>query len=227
MQNYTINDAHLLQATRLPVYFKRSPNSGRELVAPALIVLHYTGGDSYEGAINWLTTKRPPDKASSAHLVIDDDREDRVAQLVPFNVRAWHVGPSSFNATADGGAYRYQSLNTHAIGIELVNPGWVQQRADGTWTTRVGTKVSQDRVILQKHRLASCPYRAWRDFPKHQVDTTVAVCEALIAKYPSIKFIVGHDEVALPVGRKIDPGPALDVQWISTRLFGRSTGEDV
>lgn len=44
---------------------------------------------------------------------------------------------------------------------------------------------------------------AW---PNEQVETIRAVCEALSERY-EIEDIVGHEDIAIPEGRKADPGP--------------------
>lgn len=43
-------------------------------------------------------------------------------------------------------------------------------------------------------------------YPAIQLQATTAVVQALIRAY-GISTVVGHDEIAVPVGRKTDPGP--------------------
>ena len=92
---------------------KPSPNHSGE-ITPKFIVMHYTAGWSAEGSITWLTNK---ESKVSAHLVIA--RDGTITQLVPFNKKAWHAGPSVY----DG----YKNLNSHSIGIALDNAGWVEE----------------------------------------------------------------------------------------------------
>jgi N-acetylmuramoyl-L-alanine amidase len=89
-----------------------SPNleprvGGRE---PDMLILHYTGMESAEAALDWLT--RDESKVSS-HYLIDED--GRIAQLVPESMRAWHAGQSLWAGETD--------LNSCSIGIEIHNPG--------------------------------------------------------------------------------------------------------
>jgi N-acetylmuramoyl-L-alanine amidase len=89
-----------------------SPNyeprvDGRE---PDMLILHYTGMESAEAALDWLT--RDESKVSS-HYLIDED--GRIAQLVPESMRAWHAGQSLWAGEID--------LNSCSIGIEIHNPG--------------------------------------------------------------------------------------------------------
>jgi len=77
------------------VEFRESPNRGRE-ITPTLIVIHYTGDDSMEGAVSWLCAQQ---SGVSAHLIIGKDGS--IVQLVPFNVSAWHAGRSQYNGRAN------------------------------------------------------------------------------------------------------------------------------
>lgn len=100
---------HLLYQDGVPVPFEGSPNVGRE-ITPQLIVIHYTGSNSMQGAVSWLTTPR---SQVSAHLVVGKDGS--VVQLVLFNVAAWHAGRSEYNGQ--------RGVNSFSIGIENVGVG--------------------------------------------------------------------------------------------------------
>jgi N-acetylmuramoyl-L-alanine amidase len=89
-----------------------SPNHGEragDRVAE-MILLHYTGMGTGEGALAWLRT---PESQVSAHYVVFED--GTVHQLVAEARRAWHAGKSFWNGEHD--------INSCSIGIEIVNPG--------------------------------------------------------------------------------------------------------
>lgn len=79
-------------------------------VRPSILVLHYTGMASAEGAIQWLAT---PAAKVSCHYVVDE--AGRITQMVAESMRAWHAGVSYWAGETD--------LNSHSIGIEIQNPG--------------------------------------------------------------------------------------------------------
>ncbi len=89
-----------------------SPNFGPRVgvSVPDMIVLHYTGMASAEGAENWLCN---PESVVSSHYLVHED--GRVVQMVRENDRAWHAGRSSWKGETD--------INSRSIGIEIVNPG--------------------------------------------------------------------------------------------------------
>lgn len=45
------------------------------------------------------------------------------------------------------------------------------------------------------------------EWPEAQIRANIGVLVALHEAYPAIQGIAGHDEIALPPGRKVDPGP--------------------
>lgn len=89
-----------------------SPNHGPrpEGTAVSMIVLHYTGMESEDGAIAWLCD---PKSEVSCHYVVREN--GFIHQLVDEDRRAWHAGRSSWRGITD--------VNAASIGIEICNPG--------------------------------------------------------------------------------------------------------
>jgi len=81
--------------------------NGRE---PDLLLLHYTGMDSADAALDWLTRE---DSKVSCHYLVDED--GNITQMVREGERAWHAGQSLWAGETD--------INSCAIGIEIHNPG--------------------------------------------------------------------------------------------------------
>ena len=89
-----------------------SPNHGERLdvAGPDIILLHYTGMTTADGALSWLCN--PESQVSSHYFVFEDGR---VIQLVPETRRAWHAGKSIWAGDQD--------INSRSIGIEIANQG--------------------------------------------------------------------------------------------------------
>jgi N-acetylmuramoyl-L-alanine amidase len=90
----------------------KSPNfnKSRDMDLLDAIIIHYTGMQNSELALNYLCNKK---SEVSSHYFINE--EGQIFQLVDdFNI-AWHAGASKW--------LKRKNLNATSIGIELVNPG--------------------------------------------------------------------------------------------------------
>ena len=89
---------------------KSSPNFDERKSKIDIIVIHYTGMQSFEEALEHLC--KPSSKVSSHYLI---NSSGDVYLLVDEEKRAWHAGVSYWSGNID--------VNSSSIGIELVNPG--------------------------------------------------------------------------------------------------------
>jgi N-acetylmuramoyl-L-alanine amidase len=87
-----------------------SPNFDDRLLPVSMLVLHYTGMETAEGAIARL---RDPEAKVSCHYLVAEDGQ--VLRMVDEEKRAWHAGRSFWRGVTD--------INSASIGIEIVNPG--------------------------------------------------------------------------------------------------------
>lgn len=128
-----------------------------------LLVIHYTALDFAE-SLRVLTQQ-----AVSSHYLVDVD-PPTIYRLVDEDRRANHAGLSAWQ--------RRHLLNLSSIGIEIVNPGYV----DGP----------QGRVYA--------PY------PPQQIDAVVALVRDIVKRWGiPPERVIGHADIA--PGRKQDPGP--------------------
>ncbi|MDX1606484.1 MAG: N-acetylmuramoyl-L-alanine amidase [Candidatus Competibacterales bacterium] len=202
------------------IWHKSTSNvSTNRIISPRFIALHYTTGWNGQGSLNWLLGRAggTGNAQSSAHVVID--RDGSAWQICPFNRRAWHAGPSRYGDVSD--------LNSHAIGIEFVNPGWLKPDGRGGWIDGFGTRRSPQQLeefggfIEARHPRVGGEIYAWPLFPEVQIQRGLEICEALIAYYP-IRAMVTHEEIDTR-GWKTDPGPAFPLGAFQSLVedFGR------
>ena len=157
-------------AVAAPVTPVRAPNIDRSYTSQnqdsraLYIVLHYTVLD-WEKSLKVLTTGGQV----SAHYLVRDNPVASYA-LVDENRRSWHAGASFWAGNTN--------LNSASIGIEIVNPGYV----DGPGG------------------------RVYAPFPQAQMDEVIALVRD-IQKRHNVRpdRIIGHADIA--PGRKQDPGP--------------------
>jgi N-acetylmuramoyl-L-alanine amidase len=207
------NNHRLTDDAGKPLPFTASPNCGGPL-KPRVLVLHYTAGRSSKSACAWLCS---PKAKAAAHLVIGKDGD--VTQLVPFNVKAWHAGPSALEL----GGKRLVGLNAYSIGIELDNPGRLVRRG-GKWRSlSLGIELADNAVLeaVHKHESAAA---GWALYPAAQLEAAFEVASTLVERY-RLEDVVGHEDIA-PL-RKSDPGPAFPMDSFRTRLLGRGADGDL
>lgn len=89
---------------------KPSPNFDERQQDVSMILLHYTGMETGDAALERLTDA---ESKVSSHYTIDED--GTVYQHVDEKKRAWHAGVSQWQNIRD--------VNSASIGIEIVNPG--------------------------------------------------------------------------------------------------------
>jgi N-acetylmuramoyl-L-alanine amidase len=85
-------------------------NERQGVAGPDILLLHYTGMQTCQAAVERLTSA---EAKVSAHYTIDEN--GTVYAHVPEHLRAWHAGVSSWRGFSD--------INARSVGIEIVNPG--------------------------------------------------------------------------------------------------------
>ena len=202
---------HKLYVGNSAVDFSHTKNQGGTMPngVPDTVVIHYTAGGSASGSIAWFKNNT---SGVSAHLVID--RNGHITQMVPFNKIAWHAGTSRWRGKT--------GLNKYAVGIELANWGKLNQKADGSWSSRTGKTVPSNDVVLDAHKHSSSITSGWEQFPQAQMDACIAASAAITQEYGIKPWdFVGHDDIA--PRRKIDPGPALGMDELRASVFGMAS----
>lgn len=201
-----ITDHRLDDSADLNVEFS-TPNVGGEFASglPDTIVIHFTAGSSAKSSVRHLCK---PSARASAHLVVG--RAGETYQLAPFNVITWHAGRSRWKGRS--------GLNKHSIGIEIDNPGRLEQTGEGTFKTWFGKTVDASDVFQDKHRNEST-LSFWQSYTEAQITQVFDICELLVEHY-DIKDIVGHEEIS--PSRKTDPGPAFPLERLRDRFLGES-----
>src|SRR3569832_2007456 len=115
-----------------------SPNfDDRKGGPPDILLLHYTGMQTGEAALERLTSAES--KVSSHYVVFEDGR---IVQCVPEDKRAWHAGVSSWAGETD--------INSRTVGIEIVNPGH-EFGYDVFPLKQIAAVITLSKSILSRH----------------------------------------------------------------------------
>ena len=127
------------------------------------------------------------------HLLIS--RSGAVVQLVPFDRRAWHAGPSKWEER------NLEGLNAYSIGIMFINMGSLKRSGE----TFVGAfeRTIDPGNVLAVNIGGTDSY--WEKYTSEQVEAAKGIVRAFKAILPNIGLL-GHSDITK--GRKDDPGPA-------------------
>ena len=199
-------------------------------ITPKFLVIHYTAGWTTAGDLHTLVKSK---RKASCQLVVS--RQGDMYQTCALNRRAWHAGPSR--------SHGYSDLNSHAIGMELSNIGWLKKIGSDTWKDPYGQLIAGNGKFINKDRKMECKVPisdwemgrhrnngsgqfSWEPFDERQLDSTELMVEAMLAKYPTIKYIVGHDEIDTR-GWKTDPGPAFPMSRFQKLIEDRGSASSI
>lgn len=199
-----------------------SPNlSSRRGEQVSGCVIHYTGGGSAHGSVSWLCN---PQSKVSAHFVVS--RSGHVTQLVPLDHAAWHAGVSEMQHMGEMKA----DANRFTVGIELANHGRLQ-RINGSYWYGIGGTLKmyrrQEPVFAKlKYDSGNVVEAWWEPYPDAQIDALQALLKMISQTggfREAAKNVVGHEEIAMPLGRKTDPGPLFPWRRFMRHLDMRTT----
>jgi N-acetylmuramoyl-L-alanine amidase len=116
-----------------------SPNHEPRRTAIDILLLHYTGMESTDGALERLAS---PQANVSAHYLVREN--GFVIQLVPEARRAYHAGVSSWDGETD--------INSRSIGVEIANPGH-DFGCPAYPEKQIAAVIGLCRDILARHRI--------------------------------------------------------------------------
>lgn len=197
-----------------PAWIEQQPSSyrsSRRGQSTTAIIYHFTAGPKLEGTVQYFKNNS---EQVSAHYVIGKD--GRIVQMVPLDRASHHAGNSVLAGK--------KGVNAFSIGIEIVNWGALlkkgqtykdrnkqRQRCLHEFCTHQGSKyIGQTPILAQK--------QYWEPFTDAQYEALIRLTRYLLSVAPTITHITGHEDIALPLGRKNDPGAAFDWNRIRTAL---------
>lgn len=131
-----------MKITPLKIIQAPSPNFDERTLPISLLILHYTGMETGEAALERM---RDADAKVSAHYMVEED--GRIFQLVDEESRAWHAGVSEWQGETN--------INSNSIGIEIVNGGHDHPNTDGSLPdfpdVQINAVIALSKDIMKRH----------------------------------------------------------------------------
>ena len=198
------NDRLYFSGNKAVEFQKANAHGGA--INPKYLIIHYTAGGSGRGTANYFSAKTTK---TSAHFVVD--RDGFIIQQLLCNVKGHHAGKSAWKGLT--------GLNSYSIGIEIANWGKLE-KGPGGYKSYTGVMIPDDNVILARHKNGGGE-EGWEVFPADQFDSVVEAAKAIVEHYgiPE-ENVLGHDDIA--PNRKIDPGPAFNMEQFKAKVYGRA-----
>jgi len=135
---------------------EETPNRGG-VMEPKLSGVSLHCRPKRQESIDWLCN---PKAKASAHLVVG--RDGSIAQLVPFNIKAWHAGVSHWDGIT--------GLNSCSIGIEMDNA------ADSPGSAHISAwfqaEYPEEVVIQARHKFEQ-DLSYWHTYTEEQIQNAL------------------------------------------------------
>lgn len=169
---------------------------------PSGITIHYTADDNVERVLKTLG-----ERGLAYHLIID--RDGSVIQNCYLINSCDHAGRAKWNG---------KSPNRNHIAIAVVSWGLLHENKDGTLSTWAGNKFLKEDAVFEPDNVYGNE-SWWQPATVLQYQVLLDACAWLCqAAHIDPEDICGHDECALPLGRKFDPGGVLPVSMSGLRM---------
>lgn len=175
---------------------------GRFKDGPKGIVIHFTAGGTVSGSIDYLIKS-----GLGYHILVE--RDGNITQMTSLDRMVWHAGKAHW------GGY---SPNKSFLSISLANWGKLTPRETGEYVSWSGKVISPENIRFSPSNTDKI-VEAWEAATLEQEEALEQFCVWCIDNL-GITFdnICGHDECALPLGRKNDPGGSIHLPMVNYRL---------
>lgn len=170
---------------------------------PVGAICHFTAGRSKGGLLRAVNTAKYGKQCGYTYLTISEDGE--IVQSFPLNKWGYHAGQSFWPGLGSG-------VSQHLVGIEICNAGRLEKTKEG-FKSWFGEIYSQEEVRFHPG-FDNVQKGYYHSFSAKQEDSLVQLLLWLKKNNPDVfkfEYVLGHDEVATPKGRKNDPGAALSM----------------
>lgn len=184
-----------------PSELSRNPFPG---LSPIGVVIHYTAERGLAQA------RRSLDQSGLCyHLIIG--RDGSCEQHAWLDMQVWHAGKATWNGYSPN--VRFLAVAVESWGEVTLDP--VERTLYRSWS---GAKVPETQVTERPDNLRGDMLH-WDACTPEQLETLQKALFWAVDLGVDPENVCGHDECALPVGRKTDPGGVLPMRMVEYRKF--------
>jgi len=172
---------------------------------PRGAIVHFTAGNR-PGSLDWGIAQ------GYCYLMIDG--QGTIQQAHPIDEYGWHAGASAYPGLKG-------SVSDELVGIEIASAGKLEkvvvagQNRYKAWFHKSSGEYFFDQDVRFSQARANIIEGWYHKYTEAQEATLISLLKWLKHNDPtgqfSFDFVLGHDEVASPHGRKQDPGASLSM----------------
>lgn len=195
-------------------YRTLQPTKGfRPDLYPRGLIVHYTAGrDNPTATLDYSIAM------GYSFMVID--KSGQLWQAAPIDQWGSHAGQSYHPEFGS-------QVSKSTVGVEILCAGALTIKQDGLYTC------FGDKVLEQDARYVETEANRWHGYyekyTQAQEETLANLCWWLKGNSPLFEFdlVLGHDEVCVPKGRKVDPGGSLSKTMPAFREYLKQSYTEV
>lgn len=171
---------------------------------PKGLIVHYTAGRD-----NPIGTLKSLAKRGLGCLIMGKDGRIYRSHSQELDEVAYHAGSSMI--------YKTKGLSFYCMGMEMCNAGKLDLESDGHYSW-FGTRIPGENV----RSVNGNGYKIAGDYEKYTTEQEQSLFDFCIWQLKtnpefSVDWVLGHDEVCVPMGRKSDPGGSLSMSMPNFR----------
>lgn len=167
---------------------------------PEGAVIHYTAG-KYKTLLDAENTAKWMAKEGYGAFVIAGTGE--IIQSVPLDSWCYHAGESYHETVGKG-------VSSKLVGIEVCCAGKVTKK-DDKYFSWWGSEIPADEVVWSSHAETPGFYHKFTDAQEASLKELLMWLKSNNPNIFSFDKVFGHDELAIPKGRKQDPGGSIRI----------------
>jgi N-acetyl-anhydromuramyl-L-alanine amidase AmpD len=192
------------------------------------ILIHYTAGSEAHKTVKWFQMDQA--KVSSHYVT---GRKGELFQCVDLKRRGWDAGKMRFPKMGQEWDGKLHFSNTTMVGIEIANYGLLVEDDEGQVCYERGGNLKSYSVNkygpVTEQTLDLSSFQGpivdglWEEYSVEGLHAVIDLCAALVIEFGiPLDRIIGHEDVAYPVGRKTDPGPAFPWNFFKDAVARRA-----
>lgn len=176
------------------------------------LIVHFTAGWSTQGDRNMVDTLNWG--IESGYTFWGIARSGRIYKTHDETKWGSHAGTSYWPGIGN-------NVSQHLLGVEIACAGQVVKTKDGRFKASSFSETFDPEMVRTTKAISNIKAGTYLKFSDEQFESLVQICFDMKRKHETFSFdyVLGHDEVCVPLDRKNDPGASLPMTMSEFRAY--------